>query len=412
MLISVPLLDSEIVRNIRYDGNSASYDSQLRLSGDAEHELMVFNPWVDDSKPLYFLFTIDNNFVSFNHTLIEGYGKKCIVWNYKGQWLAKYFPRGWIPKHRYKDLSILLPKGQWIKNPDLNLELNFNNSGFKKYQPDPFECRCELIWYLDPRYSSGPDKIWAFKYKPKSSLAYESRDMGLVSPDLPKQKDVIFISYNELNAEENWRRLIEKYPKAKRVHGIEGIFEAHKVAAMISSTEMFYVVDGDAWIVDEFKFNFQLDLYDRDCTYVWASINPLNNLIYGYGGVKLFNKYNLLKMKKWNSLDLTLSVSKNYKFIEEVSNITKFNTDNFTIWKSVFRETVKLAKINKYGLIESWNKAKNKTARHAQEAALQFFQKNKNLKRELLKINDAVFLQKFYEQNIEELKNFSKGSIF
>jgi hypothetical protein len=41
--------------------------------------------------------------------------------------------------------------------------------------------------------------------------------------------------------------------------------------------------------------------------------------------------------------DMTTSISTKFKAMEQVSNITAFNTDPFNTWKSAFRECVKLA---------------------------------------------------------------------
>ena len=43
--------------------------------------------------------------------------------------------------------------------------------------------------------------------------------------------DVVFISYQEPNAEENWQALKQRVPVAKRVHGVKGIHNAHVKAA-------------------------------------------------------------------------------------------------------------------------------------------------------------------------------------
>ena len=40
---------------------------------------------------------------------------------------------------------------------------------------------------------------------------------------------------------------------------------------------------------------------------------------------------------------MTTSISKNFKVMNEVSNITFFNTDEFSTWKSAFRECAKLS---------------------------------------------------------------------
>jgi hypothetical protein len=41
--------------------------------------------------------------------------------------------------------------------------------------------------------------------------------------------------------------------------------------------------------------------------------------------------------------DMTTSISDKFKVINEVSNITAFDTDAFSTWKSAFRECAKLA---------------------------------------------------------------------
>ncbi len=43
--------------------------------------------------------------------------------------------------------------------------------------------------------------------------------------------DIVFISYQEPNAENNWEVLKEQFPMAKRVKDIDGIHQAHITAA-------------------------------------------------------------------------------------------------------------------------------------------------------------------------------------
>jgi uncharacterized protein with ATP-grasp and redox domains len=68
----------------------------------------------------------------------------------------------------------------------------------------------------------------------------------------------------------------------------------------------------------------------------------VNELIYGYGGVKLLPKKLTVSMDT-STTDMTTSISKEFKVMEEVSNVTAFNTDPFNTWKSSFRECVKLS---------------------------------------------------------------------
>ena len=169
----------------------------------------------------------------------------------------------------------------------------------------------------------------------------EKKEYDVVASEL-KLYDIVFISYTEPNADENFAKLIEKFPRAKRVHGVKGIHQAHIAAAKLATTPMFWVVDGDAVVEENFKFNLLLPKHDTDIVHVWLSRNPVNDLTYGYGGVKLLPKY-LTENIDINQLDMTMSISNRFKVVKEVSNITAFNTDPFNTWKSAFRECVKLA---------------------------------------------------------------------
>ena len=154
--------------------------------------------------------------------------------------------------------------------------------------------------------------------------------------------DIVFISYDEEYADRNYAKIKERFPRAIRTHGVKGICEAHKAAAKLATTDMIYIVDADALIAPTFNFDYYPTQYDRKSVHVWHSQNPVNDLIYGYGGVKLFPRHLLLDYTG-SPIDFTTSVSKHFKVIPEVSNITCFNTDPFSAWRSGFRECTKLA---------------------------------------------------------------------
>jgi hypothetical protein len=154
--------------------------------------------------------------------------------------------------------------------------------------------------------------------------------------------DIIFISYNEPQADENFSRLKARFPYAQRVQGIKGIHQAHIAAAKKAFTKMFWVVDADAQILDTFNFDHVVSEYDLENVHVWRSINPINDLEYGYGGVKLLPK-SLTQNMDVSKPDMTTSISSLFKAMPEISNITAFNVDAFNTWKSAFRECVKLA---------------------------------------------------------------------
>lgn len=154
--------------------------------------------------------------------------------------------------------------------------------------------------------------------------------------------DIIFISYDEPTAEENFAKLKSRFPLVKRVKGVAGIHNAHIAAAKKSMTKMFWVVDADAIIVDSFNFDYVVPDWDLDAVHVWRSINPINGLEYGYGGVKLLPKQMTINMDV-STTDMTTSISSKFNAMNEISNITAFNTDAFSTWRSAFRECVKLS---------------------------------------------------------------------
>jgi hypothetical protein len=161
--------------------------------------------------------------------------------------------------------------------------------------------------------------------------------------------DVFFLSYNEPYADENYAKLKELVPNARRVNGVKGFAAAHQECARRSFTNNFYVVDSDAIIVEGFDFKFTPSKHNKwwgdaesNCICVWLSINPINDLIYGHGGVKILPKQPLLGADK-DVIDFTTGFGLNTKVFNEVSNITAFNYDEFNTFRSSFRECAKLA---------------------------------------------------------------------
>ena len=172
---------------------------------------------------------------------------------------------------------------------------------------------------------------------------YASKKEIDIQASLPKPFDVVFISFYENFADKNFEILQKRLNKSiQRVNGVKGIHKAHIQAATLASTRMFWVVDADAEIVPDFNFNYQVIRHNQDSVFVWRSRNPINNLEYGYGGVKLLPKKLTLSMDITKP-DMTTSISSKFVAVDEVSNITAFNTDPFSAWRSAFRECTKLA---------------------------------------------------------------------
>jgi hypothetical protein len=247
-------------------------------------------------------------------------------------WAVKFKIANGIPKST-KDMGYVSPK--IIYNPDLPA-LDYAITDHIPY----YDLKYEQVWMIDEKLLPSYEEVWAAKIVPHESQG--SKVVGNIKCNLPEQLDVVFISYNEPNAEDNWKKVLAKAPNAKRVNGVKGIVAAHRQAADIVTTDMFYVVDGDADLADYWDFKFQPNLFDRDCVHVWRSINPVNDLKYGYGGVKLFPT-KLVVSANPNNTDMTTSLSDKFKLMPKISNTTAFNSDEFSTWRSAFRECAKLS---------------------------------------------------------------------
>jgi len=226
-----------------------------------------------------------------------------------------------------------------------DVELFFPNFDFS-FKPKEWDSKYIHIWNNDTKVRlfnkkavlENPNK---FTDGALLAGAIELKNIDKIIWEYPL-RDIIFLSYDEIYADDNYQRLKKRFPRVNRIKNIKGIFEAHKAAAKLATTEMFYVVDADADIVPDFNFDYQPLIYDMNSVHVWHSHNPVNDLEYGYGGIKLFPTKMLLEYNG-SPVDFTTSVSKSFKVIPKVSNITRFNTDPFSTWRSAFRECTKLA---------------------------------------------------------------------
>ena len=156
--------------------------------------------------------------------------------------------------------------------------------------------------------------------------------------------DVVFISYDEPNADENWERLLEVAPHAIRVDGVKGIPNAHIEAASQVSTSHFFTVDGDNVIDEDFDWEKIVDFRKNDQRiHVWRARNAVNNLVYGYGGIKLWPTEHVENIKE-NSVDFTTSVATHgFKVQSNIASTTVFNSNPYHAWRGGYRECLKLA---------------------------------------------------------------------
>jgi hypothetical protein len=163
--------------------------------------------------------------------------------------------------------------------------------------------------------------------------------------------DIVYISYDEPNADKNYSDLLNKAPWAKRVHGVKGSDSAHKAAARLSDTDRFISVDGDN-IVDEKFFDQELEFTEdiTDSVISWSGKNIVNGLVYGNGGLKCWPKDLVLNMKTHENADPNDVANKvefcwGIKYIQmnNVYSIAHINGNPLQAFRAGFREGVKMS---------------------------------------------------------------------
>ena len=167
-----------------------------------------------------------------------------------------------------------------------------------------------------------------------------------------KDVDIIFLSYDEPNAEENWTDLKNKIPWAKGVHGVEGSDAAHKACADLSDTKHFVTVDGDT-IVDPKFMHVELDYeklgVDDDYQFSWCGKVNINGLMYGNGSLKMWTKDFVQNMKTHENTDgsddtqIEFCYFDNYYQLNENFSTSIINSTPAQAWRAGFREGVKMS---------------------------------------------------------------------
>ena len=169
----------------------------------------------------------------------------------------------------------------------------------------------------------------------------------------PIDYDIIYLSYDEPNAEKNYADLCQKVPWAKRVHGVEGSDAAHKACAKLSETERFITVDGDNRIRAEF-LNQEIDFTEhvdlQNAVISWCGRNEINGLMYGNGGIKCWPTEYVLNMRTHENADPTNAHAQvDFCWDAQYIQMNSVYSDVFNnetpgqAWRAGFREGVKLA---------------------------------------------------------------------
>ena len=164
--------------------------------------------------------------------------------------------------------------------------------------------------------------------------------------------DIIFLSYDEPNAEENWADLKRKVPWAKRVHGVEGSDAAHKACADLSDTKHFVTVDGDT-IIDPKFIEVVVDTdalgITDDHQLSWCGKINVNGLMYGNGSLKMWTKDFVKDMRTHENTDGNDETSIEFCYFDKYYQLNEnYSTSVISAtpqqaWRAGFREGVKMS---------------------------------------------------------------------
>ena len=165
---------------------------------------------------------------------------------------------------------------------------------------------------------------------------------------------VVFLSFDEPNADENFENLKKSHPNPryiKRVHGVKGFDAAHKAAADAAKGDRFFTVDADC-LVDKAIWYKQLEITPdlATATFSWSSRNIVNGLVYGNGGIKLWYSNYVRNMRSHEAADPNDSTNnidfcwdfENYRQMNNTYGTVMNNASAYQAFRAGFREGIKM----------------------------------------------------------------------
>ena len=325
-----------------------------------------------------------------------------LEWYKDVNWRTPGVPRIDWPKVTYtSDNLIEVIKSSHFNTPYLLFTPDYHNSSIE-YEP--------VLWSQKTRnivsFSSGNSLVMV----PKDAQCYV--DVQVYDyPYIDKQntikdpqQDIIFISYDEPNADVNWEILVNKFPNAKRLHGVQGMENALLKAAEMSTTPWYYAVFAKTELHPDFDFSFSPDLFQEPKHYIFHAENPLNGLRYGHMGVVL---YNCSIIKETTEFGIDYTMSSLHAVVPVTSAIARFNSNPYQTWRTAFRESSKLAQFcdeqenieNAYRLSVWTSEAEGTHSEWCLQGArdgVMFYEANKENKTQLKCAFNWVWLREYF----------------
>ncbi len=216
-----------------------------------------------------------------------------------------------------------------------------------------------------------------------------------------------FLSYDDPNLAENYLLAKSKITDLNLFSTKENIARSHKLCGEQSFTNMFLVIDSDAYLLDNFEISkIYESIIDQEKMYIFSARNPINDLEYGHGAIKIFQKKFFTDQEV---VDFSTSFFGKIEHVNLTLNIHRFNSSEFHTWRTAFRECVKLSSSviknrNKYDdeyRLDVWCENANgnefsQECLNGARAGREYGYKFKHSHEDLRKINDFNFLKEQY----------------
>ena len=251
-------------------------------------------------------------------------------------------PRRSVPKIKYDADSLVdvvknhkfdQPAVQFYRHTpcDVPPAINFWRPNTKNFMP----LSSDHSTVIAPREIKNHIQQQAYDY-PYINKTHKS----LVESEL---QDIVFISYDEPDAEKNWQTLVQRFPRAQRVHGVKGMETALEAAADLAQTPWYFAVFAKTRLYEQFDFSFVPDYMQQPKHYIFNARNTVNGLEYGHMGVIMYNSQGIRKINQTKDFGVDYTLSFAHEAIPILSCYGEFDQTPYHTWRTAFREASKLA---------------------------------------------------------------------
>ena len=172
---------------------------------------------------------------------------------------------------------------------------------------------------------------------------------GLSLREVFQKTDVFYVCFDEPNRFKNWKQIKSILKKAQKIEGIVGFDNALKTCARRSKNDHFFIIDGDNRILENrLDRKFPLTEISDQWVLSWSSLNSMNALIYGNGGLKLWPRKVAIDIKTHENA-LETGDRTDYCFIAKYYMVDDFVTETVVnstpgqAFRAGFREGVKMS---------------------------------------------------------------------